>query len=185
MTKLTKYTRECIAKAATAFAFDAKQAALQIEQSELAALAHAAVFDAKELAAVAKTPDNWIRRDTCLRFNVAGVTAVLCAQGEGFPVPYRIGDHAAYGCKRLGTIEAGELADRILAYMKAEEETRTARAIAYRQVLQMLNGVTSIKRLEETWPEGAPFYEKYRNKPAAQVPAVRVDEINALLGIAA
>ncbi|MGN6534093.1 MAG: Nmad5 family putative nucleotide modification protein, partial [Mesorhizobium sp.] len=38
---------------------------------------------------------------------------------------------------------------------------------------------------KEVWPEGEPFYADYQDKPAPALPAVRVQEINQMLGLQA
>lgn len=185
MTNLTNYTREVIAKAATAFAFDKIQEAQKQAQDALAREAYATIFDAKELAGVAKIPANWVRRDSCLKFNVGGQSITLSLIGDGLPVPYTIGDYSGYHCKTLGSIPHGDLCDRIQRHAVEVEKTKADRSTAYRSVLNMLNGIRTIKKLATAWPEGKPFYEKYAEKPSEALPVIRTDEINQMLGIAA
>ena len=183
--RLTNDLRETIASQAVAHAFDPRRAALAKQEEALAEEAYNHVFPESERKLIAKIPSNWVRFDQCLRFNVAGLTVNLNAAGEGFPVPYQINGHRGYSCHRLGTIEAGDLADRIQAHAKAVEDMRSERRVALKQIGAMLAKITTLKRLREIWPEGAQFYAKWEAAPAQTLPTIRVDEINAMLGLAA
>lgn len=185
MTKLTKYTRECIARSAVAHAYDPKQEALALAEDALAREAHAAIFSESELKAVKKLPANWVRLDSCLRFNVGGLNIALCTQDDGLPVPYRIGDRRGYNCHTLGVIEPGDLCDRIQSHVQQVEDIKAARRKSLYKLEALLNSAPTIKRIREIWPEGEPFYGKYVDRPAVQLPAIRVDELNAELGLAA
>ena len=185
MTKLTKYTKEVIAKNAVAFAFDPKEKALAQAEDALAREAYAKAFNKSELDAIKKVPANWIRLDNCLRFNVGGHRLYLRTVDEGLPVPYRIGDRAGYSCHELCAIEPGELCDRIQAHAQAVEQIKIDRRSAYCKVFAMVDSVTTVKRLREIWPEGEQFYARYEAVVAQKLPAVPASEVNAILGIAA
>lgn len=185
MPKLTKYSREAIARRAVAHAFDAKQEAIFANEDALAREAYALTFPAEELALVSTVPDNWFRLDACLRFNVGGQQIVLRLIGDGLPVPYRRlnEEYGSYGCNILGVIEHGDLCDRIQKHAQHAETVKNERRAALRATEAMLDAVTTTGKLKEIWPEGEPFYAQYDDKPAPSLPAVRVDEINALLGL--
>lgn len=186
MTRLTNGIRDGITARAVAHAFDPKAEALAVQGDGLAREAYAYVFPASETALVAKVPENWFRLDQCLRFNVGGYTIRLTLAGDGLPVPYRAkgSDHGGYGCNNLGVIPAGDLCDRIRAHAQATEDLKKDRQSARRSVQTLLSGVTTIKRLREVWPEGEAFFKPYEEVLGAPgLPAVRVDEVNAALGL--
>lgn len=183
--RLTNDLRETIALQAVAHAFDPRIAALAKAEEGLAEEAYNHVFPESERKMIAKVPRNWVRFDQNLRFNVAGLTINLTAAGEGFPVPYSINGYRGYSCHKLGTIEAGDLATRIQAHAKALEDLKSERRVALRHMQAMLAKITTLKRLREIWPEGAQFYAKWEAVPAQTLPTIRVDEINAMLGLAA
>lgn len=188
MTRLTNSARESIALVAVAHSFDPKAEALAVTENDLAREAYASLIPDAERAIVEALPQGWVRRDECLRFNAAGYSVRLRTTGEALPVPYRPrgSDHGGYGCNEIGTIPHGDLADRIQAHAQAVEDMRVARRRAYNATLKMLSTVSTVKRLREAWPEGALFYSAYENdNTAVALPAVRVDEVNAMLGIAA
>lgn len=187
MTRLTKDLRTTIASAAVAHSFDPRAETLKVAEDALAREAYAFVIPAAEVKAAEAMPSNWYRRDPCLRFNVGGYTLRLQMIGDGVPVPYQAkGEaHGGYHCGSLGSIPAGDLCDRIREHAQNVEALKGERRTAFRAVFNMLDGVTTLKRLAEVWPDGEQFYKQYGATPAAGLPAVRVDEINAMLGIAA
>ena len=183
--KLTNYSRAAIAERAVEHAFAPRRDALKAEADALAREAYVALFPEAETKLVAKLPENWIRRDECLRFNVGGQDIVLCVDGPGLPVPYRPKDSTSggYSRNRLGVIPFGDLCDRIQAHALADVKYRDERRQALRATKAMLEAVSTIGKLSEVWPEGKEFFAEYVDKPAPQLPAVRVQEINALLGL--
>lgn len=186
MAKLTRYFREAIARRAVSHAFDPRQADLAVAEDMLAREAYNLIFPAKEQALVATVPTNWFRLDACLQFNVGGQRITLNVAGDGLPVPYRMkgNDSGTYNCHVVGVIEHGELCDRIQAHAQLVETVKSERRAALRATENMLNAVTTTGKLKEAWPQGEQFYADYEDAPAPSLPAVRVDEINAILGLA-
>jgi len=185
MTRLTKDLRSSIAYAAVAHAFDPRQDALNKEEDALGREAYAAVLTPAEIKAVKAVPQNWFRSDSCLRFNAGGYTVKLTVS-DGMPVPYAPkGDRGGYHCGMLGSIPAGDLCDRIQTHVKAVETYREERYKAKQSVLVMLGGVSTLKQLREAWPEGESFFSRHEAvSTGGNLPAVRVDEVNAMLGLA-
>ena len=186
MTRLTNDMRETIRHAALEFAFAPRAEALKAQEDALARKAYAVVFPADELKAVAKVPSNWFRNDSCLRFNVAGRAIRLQTTDDGLPVPYRMKDEeeGRWSCHQsLGTIHAGDLADEIQANADAKEELKTQCYAASAQTKSLLFSVTTIKRLREAWPEGEAFYAPLEEGNPSSLPALRTDELNAMLGL--
>ena len=185
--RLTNATRDHIASAAIAAAFNPRRAELDQAEDALAREAYAAVFSADEIKKAKAMPKNWLRHDPCLNFNVAGLRIELCTTADHLPVPYqnKNGDHG-YSCHHSqGVIEAGELADRITAHATAKENLRDEKRQTRRKLDAMLASISTIKKLEEAWPEGKPFYERFAEKAAPLPPAIRVSDINAALGLPA
>ena len=81
--RLTNDLREAIASQAVAHAFDPRKAALTKAEGALAEEAYNHVFPESERKLITKIPSNWVRFDSCLRFNVAGLTN-LCAYVSAF-----------------------------------------------------------------------------------------------------
>ncbi len=184
MSKLTNSTREAIARSAIAFAFDPKEKALAEAEDVLAREAHALLFPKKVVETAKSLPAGWITHLSGLNFNVGGQKIEL-RSSEALPVPAydKSGNTAGYYGHRVGSIPFGDLCDRIQGHAQAKEKLKEERTLALRQIEAMLAKVTTVKKLAEAWPDGEPFYSKYIDKPAPQVPALRVDEINAMLGL--
>lgn len=183
MSRLTNDTRNAIARNAIAFAFDPKREALEKEESELAHEVHAHLFKKSDRDLVEKLDPKWIVRITVLKINANGQSIELTS-GSALPVPY-YGSQGNVGnyYYTTGAIPSGDLCDRIQAHAMALEKYKEDRQGAYRKVEAMLTGVTTVKKLREAWPEGEQFYSPFEDKPAPQVPALRVEEINAMLGL--
>lgn len=185
MSRLTNGVREAITASAVAHAFEPKLEALKTEADALAREAYALLFTEDEIAKVRAVPDHWFRLDECLRFNAGGYQVRLSLIGGGLPVPYRTrdSDYGGYHCGVLGSVPHGDLCDRLRAHADAEEAYKAERRKAYHSVTAMLSAVTTVKRLREAWPEGEQFYAPYEGETATTLPAVRVDEVNAALGL--
>lgn len=185
MSRLTNYTREAISNAAIKAAFTPRENDFSAAEDALAREAYAAVYPADEVKKAMALPDNWLRRDPCLHFNVNGLRIELCTTDNHLPVPYRAksGDQG-YSCHRSqGSIPEGDLAERITAHAMAKEALRDEKRSARIKLDAMLGSISTVKKLQEVWPEGAQFYAKFAEKPAALPPAIRVEDVNAALGL--
>lgn len=186
MTRLTNEIREHISRQAVAAAFNQRFDAMAAAEDALAREAYADVFSEAERAMASQMPGYWLRRDPCLNFNAGGYRIKLCTTADHLPVPYQgKGDDHGYHCRSSqGTIKDQDLSDRIRAHATAKEALSDEKKRVARSLSQMLQSVNSIKRLKEVWPEGQPFYARYLESKAFAPPAIRMDEINAALGLA-
>lgn len=183
--RLTNDVRDGIAYTAISQSFATRVAAFDAAEDALAKEAYNSLFPVAEQKLVAKVPTNWFRLDACLRFNVGGQRIELTVAGDGLPVPYkpRGSTDRGYHCNTLGAIPAGDLCDRIQAHAMAKDNFRTERRQAETAVKAMLNSVTTIGKLKEVWPEGAPFYAQIESATVISLPAIRASEVNAMLGL--
>lgn len=177
MSRLTQNIRERICNRAITAAFKEREESRAAAEIALGMEAYQAAFPEKERVAAAAMPEGWLRLDRCLRFNANGWNVTLRVN-PGVPVP-----SAEYGCRNLASL-TGELADRVQRHAQDEENLRDERRKAERELSGFLDQFKTIKQMREAWPEGEPFYAEFDvdRKPTG-VPAVRVAEINALLGI--
>lgn len=87
--------------------------------------------------------------------------------------------------RKFFVVKAGKLADDIVAWQADVTEWIKQKREMQLRVNAVLNSVTTFKSLQNTWPDGERFYKHvpidfpFRN----QVPAVKVDELNAALGL--
>jgi hypothetical protein len=178
--RLTNYDREQICNAALNGAFKPRFEALALAEHDLAIAGYESVFPADVRKQAGKMPKGWLRLDACLSFNVGGFDMRLNVRGDGVPVPYDGGY-----CRRLGTI-TGDLADKIHAHFADVDKLKAERDTAKRALTAMLQSCSTLKRLQEEWPEGEPYWSALAAKANVPgLPAPRVQEINAMLGLTA
>lgn len=179
--KLTNEMRDKIIRSMALGAIEKEKAALEKHEHALALKLWKAVYPAAERVAAAKMAEGWILMDKCLRFNLCGMNITLNA-AEPVPVKASINRY----CNRLGDIADEKLRDEYTAHYLASEELKKKGRDIEQQAKALLYSVTTFKRLEEAWPEGKKFYDKFR--PASEkagVPALLTDNLNALMGIGA
>jgi hypothetical protein len=179
--KLTNETRDRIVRSMAMEAIAKEKEALTKRENAIALKCWKAVYPAAERAAAAKMPDGWMCMDKCLRFNLYGMNITI---NTAEAVPVKAG--VRYGCQRLGDIADEKLRDEYQAYYKDLETLKQKAADIERQGKALLYSVTTFKKLEEIWPEGKKFYEKYRPiSEKSGVPAALTSSLNNLVGIKA
>lgn len=147
-------------------------------EAALAKKAYESLFDPKILTAVKKLPKEWVKFDNCLRFNIRGMSITLCMPEPGVVVPRTI------GCTSLGVL-SGDLGEEVVAFAEKKRDNYNARKDAQRKVYNMLVQLQTIKQLQDTWPEGKKFYaDLLKVKEGSALPAIRIEEVNAALGLA-
>lgn len=176
MSRLTKDLRSSIASNAVNATFKPRQEELKKEEIALAIECYNSLFPEKVRRAVARVPKEWIRTCSCLQFNANGWRISLNA-GKEMPTP------AMSGCGNLGSI-TGELGEKVQTFSQKGKTLNEEWRTALRKMEGFLEQFGSFKKLEEAWPEGKKFYEKYNaERPSTNVPAVITKEINDMLGI--
>lgn len=69
-------------------------------------------------------------------------------------------------------------------HLLAEEERLQKELIELRNdVKASIDGITTLKRLLDSWPEAAELLPKDVNKPVVHLPAMRTDQLNKLIGL--
>lgn len=180
MTRLTNDMREAIAHAAVGHKFDPLKTALGNAEDALAREVHAALLPASEIAAAAALPARWVKATRAIRTNAGGYRVNLELTDDArLPVPVDSEYHGS-----LGNLPHGDLCDRVRAHVENRENTYRQRMAAYQATKTLLASATTIKSLRAAWPDGETFYKKFEGAvPASTLPAVRVDEVNKLLGL--
>lgn len=179
--RLTNMDRDSIVADAIEASFQARVTALDAAEDALARRCYEAVFPEKVRKQAAALPKGWLRLDKCLRFNVLGLSAELHVSGDGLPVPFGSRGY----CQRLGSIADETLAASVRSHLDEVEAMKADRSKAKGAVNALVHSVTTVKALREIWPEGEPFYGKIGPKDGARLPAPRVVELNAMLGLPA
>lgn len=183
MTRLTNEIRNEICEKAIEESFAKKKAALKKEEAKLGMKLYKSVFKPSELAKLDSLDEKWIVRDRCLRFNCQGYDLrfnIADKEEDGVPVPVSKRD---YGCRSLGNI-TGEIAMEAQAFANKKQDASKEEDRARRALMAVLHSVSTVKRLAEVWPEGAKFYNIYLAEvEKTGVPAIKMQELNAMLGL--
>lgn len=171
-------TKTDIINRAIAGGFDRTHKDLIREENEIGMACYADVFDAAEVKLAEKLPKSWLRYDAYLRFNVRGYDLRLTVK-KSMPVPY------SNYCNRLGSVKDEALIERTHDFAKRKQQFESDREKTRIRLDAMLKTIRTLKRLEELWPDGKPFYKHLIGTEKASVPAVRFEEINKALGLVA
>lgn len=176
--RLTKSDREGVLRRAMSDCLKKETEALAKEEDAVAVAAYKHLFPAKVRAIADQLPDTWVRTDKCLRLTF-GFKQVRLTVLEAVKVPSANG----YGCHQLGTILDEKINARFEAWLAKHEAFRERRRNVEVNLAALLERATTLKQLSEMWPEGSEFYKHLTPRVAAQVPAVQVQDINAMLGL--
>ncbi|MGU3286501.1 Nmad5 family putative nucleotide modification protein [Methylobacterium mesophilicum] len=180
--RLTKDDRRSILRSALAPVFDKRAEDLDAQEDGLGRRCYDAVFPKPVREQAVAMPEAWLRRDSCLRFSVAGMQMVFRLKDDGVPVP---GNHGSY-CYRLGTVTDPKTVEAVRAWQSAKDDLASERSKAEAALKALLDSAYTVKALREAWPEGEAFYRHLDNTPPkAGLPAPLVSEINAMLGLPA
>lgn len=141
-------------------------------------------FTEKDRKKAAELKEGWLREDRCLNFNAGGYSLTF-EVNDPVRVPYRTPYGRGYSCNTLASIQDQDLMKRMQQWAQEVEKLRQEKRDAYRATLLLVGKFSTVKALKEAWPEGYEFYKKYdvaqTNRP--QLPALRIEEVNAMLGL--
>lgn len=180
--KLTKYIREDIAKSALSV-FKEREEALRQREHDLGMEGYYAAFTPEDRAKALDLKEGWLREDGCLRFNAGGYNLTFTVNTP-VRVPYSTPYGCGYSCNVLASIHDEDLVRRMQEFAQEKEKFLEEKKAAYRATLLLVEKFSTVKALKEAWPEGYEFYKSYDGSPVrAKLPAIRVDEINAMLGL--
>lgn len=176
MSALSTNTRNSISARAIEARFAAEFEDLRRQADALALRFYRMVFPRDILALAEALPEDWLRKDHCLKFRL-GYRRISLNCAEGVLVPSK-----NYNCNELGGIDDAQTIADYEALENLNNDFKARREEARRAVDGMLASVRSLKHLREVWPEGAPYYDHLFRAPAS-LPAVTSANVNALLGL--
>lgn len=191
-TRLTTSIREAITKAALAHRFKDEVEALIDAKAEFAASVHEDLYKKSDRQKMDELPDGWLvnTQDIGVQFGMGfsriyfnGYTYGVLVKATSYKRDDRkrvLAKHSS-GCAKA--YEAThKLSVKHIELDGRERDLRQAYEAAERQIKAALGEVTTIKRLIETWPEIAPFAEKYEaEKP--NLPALPTQQLNKILDL--
>jgi Nucleotide modification associated domain 5 len=177
MTTLNNYMRDQIIDEAINATFDPKFDKRAKTEKKIGLKLYKKIFDKKSRDALSKLDSKWFRQDSCLKFNVQGLTLVFRV-GDSLPVPY------SSDCRVLGVITDPDLVSEAHAFAIEKDNLDQERNASRRKLRSIIYSVRTIKQLELLWPAGKAFYEHHKNAPGTGgVPAIQIEEINKILGL--
>ncbi len=159
--------------------FDKEYADLKKQEHKIGMAAYNKLYPAKDRETANALPEGWIKKDKCLRFNIAGMDMIFNVN-EAVAIKRSL----EHGCYRLGNVADEKIKQDALDLHNDKETVNQKREKLRGQLKSVLYAVNTYKRLSETWPEGNKFYVKYAPKgDNSLLPAIRVNELNESLGL--
>lgn len=178
--RLNSGYRAEIVRAAISAAFDKDEKELTRREHRLAARCYDAVVPLKTRRAISAMPAGWLPTGKSIRFNVGG-QSVTFAFGKEMPVSRTYDRHF----DNFGAVSEGALIDEVRKWQGDREDFKTRRTRAEATLQAMVNQASTTQALEDVWPEGKKFWRglEARIPVSAQLPAVRIAELNVMLGL--
>lgn len=129
------------------------------------------------------TKSSFIHTDTDIGVNVAGLTARVwwCGAMDYDSAINKQRRISPYG--RVTIAATNPLADEFMAMHNEQQAIASDRERIATNVKGALSNITTDKRLLEVWPEAAELLPADVTPAGKQLPAVRVDELNTLIGL--
>ena len=170
--------RSILARAVTA-TLAKRRKALRKESNELALLAYNHIYQQKDQELMNIMPAGFMHEKSNIYF-----------QQDGFPTVELVltSSMRTAACDQnwhkpcYHTSEENAITKRIRTFVAAEDKIKTDETKLRESLRLMLAGITTLKRLEEEWPEGKEYYMlALPDKPLENVPAVRGAAVSKLI----
>lgn len=172
MTRLTKSMREMILNNAIADKFKKQQDEFEQREMDIADAIYLEVTTKEEREAVKiLIKKGWLSSSHSMFVSARGYSTNLVTR-----------EPVLYNMSRLQTVKNS---DALIEYLTAKNKFNETLQDTKHKLRRMLESISSVKQLREAWPEGAEYYDpvakQYTRTP--NLPTVRVEEINKLLGL--
>lgn len=175
MTRLTIDIRNAIKGDLLAHRFAKEENKIKQENHKLAVRAYNALYTPTERRRMNDLPKGWLEEWNYLIVRLCGITVRLTLpESRRFPATGR----------RNFTVNAQDLRDKHDELHAAEQKLAEEKRKASAEIAAILYSVNTINQLVAAWPEVKPFIKK-RIKEAPQLPSIKVEEVNAFLGLKA
>ena len=173
MTKLTVEMRRTIRGRVLTHTFKEKEEALRTKLERIGDAIHEHLVGKSVLDAIATVPTDFLCMFHRAAVRIAGQDCDVPFSG---PRPVRMGSF-------LGVVEGSHrLAEEWTSANSDVRALRASRKAAHAEIGAVLDSVTTLKRLQEVWPECGPFVYGLV-AVAASLPAVQIDNLNKSLGL--
>lgn len=179
--RLNSGYRAEIVRAAIEAAFAKEEKKLLQREHTLAKRCYDAVIPAKVRRLLEDLPENWLAHRTSLHFNITGMCVDLSVE-KALPVPDNVnGEYRG----RLGNVSDGPIAKDVQALLADKDELKARKMKAQATLAALVAQHVTTEELAKAWPEGKAYWNKLERKvPVANLPAVRIEELNSMLGLA-
>ena len=191
-TRLTISIREEISKAALAHRFADDVKALIDAKAEFAAAVYADLYSKADRQRMDELPDGWLENAENIGVQFGGKYTRIYFNGYTYGQIAQATDYRREDTKRVMSKHKGgcakvyeashPLSTKHAEIEAKERDLREAYELAKRQTGAALSSVTTIKRLIETWPEIAPFAERYETEKPS-LPALPTQQLNKILDL--
>ncbi len=183
---------EAIAKSMLPIRFATSVQIMRDQEALLAQKVYEHRWSAEHRALMETLPDHWLDLAYTLnavtnhgKFNLSFVGGAIFNHFAGPDAVYRRWPMASRHEKANVSIQDPDLAADVLKYAQAAEDLRARIREAFDAAEKAIKASGSLKKLVQVWPEVAPYAAKYMGVVKPQLPAVRVDVLNAMLGLPA
>jgi hypothetical protein len=180
--RLNSGYRAEIVRAAIENAFSKEEKVLLQREHALAKRSYETLVTPKTRRWLDEAPKGWLPMRTHIELNVAGLSVTLHLARES-AIPDSIdGKYQA----KLGSIPEGVLANEIQELLAAQEAVKARKKTAHATLQALVEQHTTTDDLAKAWPEGKAFLVKLERKvPVPNLPAVRIEDLNKMLGLEA
>lgn len=175
--KITKILAETIAQKALSEQFKNREEVLAADEGHLALFCWQSCFPKDQRDAAEKLAEGWVRRNSCLCYNVDGYSIILNSR-ELLVVP-----SAQRGYPHIANI-TGELAARIMAHVRARDALKEQKKKVQQDIIRAVWAAGTLARLRKEWPEGDAFIPK-EVEGETRALAIPFSSINEALGLGA
>lgn len=181
--KLTNEKRNSILSKAVIGVFALREEKAKKESAAIAQLIYDRCYPTDMQTAMKKMPDGYfqevshvfvqlVKRGAIHQFNLLS-SQRISAMDRQYQLP----------CWKVPEAEQNSaIARRIMKLLETQNKIDSDQKEFIKQLRSMLYGITTMKRLQEEWPDGAVYYKSFETVPAnMNVPSVRGADITALM----
>lgn len=180
--RLNSGYRAEIVRAAIENAFSKEEKALLQREHALAKRSYETLVTPKARKWIEDAPKGWLTMCAVLNLNVVGMSVALRTVRE-IAVPPNVAERYS---ARLGSIPEGALANEIQELLAAKEDVRARKKTAQATLEALVAQHVTTDELAKAWPEGKACWAKLERKvPIPNLPAVRIEDLNKMLGLEA
>lgn len=176
--RINTYMKETVVRRLMNHAFEERKKALQAEWYALGDAVYKDLYPEEVLTKMKAMPAEFLPMDDDVRVSFGGdFTRVYFGENRLLSYGHLSNAARVYDSKH-------PLSVRHDAYHKAKDQLTEEERKAESSAKAILDSVTTLKKLIETWPEVEPFVEDFKQTATGRyLPALPVQDLNARLGL--